>query len=106
LFVSYINESGREFCIALSQGLFKPIQGFVEFANSGLPISFETKRKVHVDFFVKVTMKEGVVDIKLMQMPSIRGGKGKERTDSDHLSDMSKCLRIIKDSLLVVTFSH
>jgi len=83
--------------------LFKATQGFVEFANSGLLLSFETRRKVHVDFFVKVTMKEGVVDVKLMHVPSTWGKKGDEGANSDHRSDMTEGLRIIKACLLVVT---
>jgi hypothetical protein len=61
---------------------------------------------MHVDIFVKVTMKEGVVDIELMKMQPMCHGKSKKGTNNDHLGNESKGLYEVKAFLLIITFSH
>ena len=38
-------------------------------------------RKSHIHFFMKVTMKKGIVDIELMKMPIVGGDNGLNKLD-------------------------
>ena len=40
----------------------------------GITITFKTWRKLYVTFFLEIPMKKSIVDIKLMQLPTLRDG--------------------------------
>lgn len=61
----------------LSTCLFKPIQGMSKAANLARIINNETRRKLHVHFLIELSMKESIINIKLMQMPSMESSESK-----------------------------
>lgn len=62
--------------------------------------------KLYVYIFDKVTMEKDIVGIKLIQVPTLEGNKGKKSAYNNHLSKGSKNLYIIKTIMLVVTLGH
>ncbi|KAE9591321.1 hypothetical protein Lalb_Chr20g0117261 [Lupinus albus] len=54
-----------------------------------------TLRNGHIDFLIKITMKEDIIDIKLLDNPSIYGSNGYEKTNGGKLDHMSKSLIVL-----------
>ncbi|CAL9022596.1 unnamed protein product [Prunus brigantina] len=42
-----------------------------------LPLSPKTRMRDHIDFLMEITMKEGIVAVKLMERPTTGDGKSK-----------------------------
>ena len=63
-----LNHSG-ESTKPSSRRLFKTIQRFMQMTNKAkrLPVSNKTWRLLHIDFFLKITMQENILDIQLMK---------------------------------------
>ena len=96
-----------EFTKPSPRGLLQPIEGSTQLTHKTiLPLSNKPRRLLHVDLFLKVTMKKCIFNIKLMERPITHGSHSKEQTDSSDLSDWRESITIIKAIYLSITFSH
>ena len=84
-----------------SECLFQTVYGFVEATNRVLPLAPIPRRWKHIDFFMEVTMQEGIVHIHLMLGLIIDNNNNKETTNSDELSNRGKGFGVINASCWV-----
>jgi len=66
----------------------------------------KTWRLFHVDLLVKNTVKEGIMDIKLMNFPTTRNDNGEDQSDGRLFDDRTKGFRVINTFLLSETPSN
>ena len=64
-----------------------------------------TQRKMHIDLFMKITMKECIIYIKLNDVPIPNCSHCQECPDSDKFGHKGECLIVIKPLLLCTPFS-
>jgi hypothetical protein len=60
----------------------------------------------HVDFLLKNTMQEGILNIKLKKMPTIGNSQGGEQTNSRRFDNRAKSIFIVKTIPLLKSFGH
>lgn len=64
------------------------------------------KRRFHIDFFVKIAMEEGIVNIHLVQPPTFRSNDDKKNTNNHHFGHKGKHLIVIYALNLSITKNH
>lgn len=60
--------------------------------------------ELHVDFFVKISMDEGIVNNKLSQMPTFNWCKSQEGVDDSDFGNKGECIQVAYTILLFVSF--
>lgn len=63
-------------------------------------------RDSHVDIFDEITIKESIVDIKLLQVPIFYGSNGYNNMDGGHFNNKRENLQIINALNLGVAFAY
>lgn len=66
----------------------------------------ETKWLSLIDFFSEVSMKKGILDVKLVDRPSIIDHKAENSADCSRLGDGAEGLVIVNVSLLIKAFGN
>jgi len=70
------------------------------------PPEQQTRRLLHVNFLLKITMKEGIFDIQLMKRPVTYCCHCKEEANSSHLGHGRESVTIVKAINLSVPFCN
>jgi hypothetical protein len=93
--------------IPSSRRLLKSIQSPLKLAHMlGILRVLKTGRLLHVNIFLKKTMKEGVADINLTKAPSSRYSKREHKTNGDWFYHWTECVMIVNTLLLSEPASH
>lgn len=66
----------------------------------------KSSRDSHVDIFGEITIKESIVDIKLLQVPIVDGSNGYNNTEGGHFNNKRENLQIINALNLGVAFAY
>jgi len=74
--------------------------------HTKLPLSKKHRRLLHVNFLLKITMKEDIFDIQLMKWPVTNCCHGKEEANSSHLGHEIETVTTIKAINLSVPFCN
>jgi hypothetical protein len=78
---SSVNKKVVHFGIPSSGSLLKTIKRFLKATNKARVIMDIAMRLFHVDFFLQINVQEGRFNIHLMDLPFMRGNKGKNKID-------------------------
>lgn len=60
----------------------------------------------HENLFGKITIEEGIMDIKLMNRPMRRDCYGENDTDGCWSNNWAKCIKVVNAFGLVISFSN
>ena len=81
--------------------LFKPIEGFLQPVDMGVPIlDFEPQRLLYIHLFLYRTMQKCSLHIHLMKTPSLRSSKSYDRSNGGILGHRCKYVIIVYAFLL------
>jgi hypothetical protein len=87
--------------------LFKPIERFLQTANmSRMGGVKKARRLLTVDGLLKMTMKEGILDVQLMNGPGVHASDAQDETDCGRLHHGAECLTIVHTLLLRESTDH
>jgi hypothetical protein len=89
------NKKIFHFGIPISEIFLKTIKIFLKAINKDRVILAIARRLFHVDFFLKLSMQEGVFYIHLMDLRIMGGNKGKNKADGIHFGYRGKCFIIV-----------
>ena len=82
--------------------LFETIKGLMQFANiSRISCIHITKKLLHVNLLLEVTMEKGIRDIKLSQRLIAIDSNGKNQFDCSWLDHWTESLQIVNTNLLM-----
>jgi hypothetical protein len=87
------------------RSLLKVIKGATKVTNHALRNRIP-RWWTHVNIFMRLTIKKGILHIKLRDGPSPNRNHGKKSVNSSHMSNRSKSLIIISTMLLLKTTSN
>ena len=60
--------------------------------------------KFHIDLFVKIVVKKGIINIKLVERPFFNGGYGEKKMNRNEFSHWGKSIMVIDSFNLSVPF--
>lgn len=63
----------------------------------------EARRLLAVDGLLKTAMEKGILDIKLVDRPTLRGGDAEDDVDRGRFDNRAECLTVVHTMLLGVT---
>jgi hypothetical protein len=91
---SSVNKKVVHFGIPSSGSLLKTIKRFLKVTNMARVILDIARRLFHVDFFLKIFVKEGKFNIHLMDLPFMCS-RGRNKADGIHFGYRGKCFIIV-----------
>jgi hypothetical protein len=87
--------------------LFKAIERFEKTTDMSRMLRINKSRGLlAIDHFIEMTMEEGIFDVKLMNGPSVREGKGENDANGSGFNDRAECLIKVDAGLLRKTADH
>ena len=86
--------------------MFQTINRLVESTYKVLPLSTKTGWSLHIDFFSKVAMKKGILNVHLVEIPTTNGGNSKKTLKSGELGHGSKSFSIVNTFALGEAFGN
>ena len=90
-----------------SRRLLQPIERSVKLTHKTiLPLSNKCRRLLHINILLKITMEEGILNIKLMERPMTHDSHSKKQADKSDFGYRRKSITIIKTIYLCLAFSY
>jgi hypothetical protein len=90
----------------LSRCLLKTIESLVEFAHKGGITGLKPLRLLHVDLFIKNTIEKSVINVQLLNGPTLGNSNSEYNSNSHWLDYRRKCFQKIKPLSLMKPLSH
>jgi hypothetical protein len=103
---SGVNKKDVHFGIPSSRILLNTIKRFLKATNKDRFILDIATRLFHVYFFLPISVQEGGFNIHLMEIPFMRGNKGKNKADGIHFGYRDKGFIIVNSFNLGKSFGN
>lgn len=89
-----------------STDLFQSIQGFIELSKLVGTNNIKTRREGHLYFLIENSMKEYIIDIKLLKVPMFDSCKRHKNSNISNFNNMRKFIKVINIFQLSVTLIY